>query len=269
MGLLPPLSFALGKFTRPQYELVKTKEEYGFRKTAKEGLEEAESLKLVLGQTNNWPGITLMLDQYGDPIFLLGPFCAKKYEKASPYIKENGVVCEIASFFNNRREIYEKIGSVLEAETEKISEVLGKEFFEALLGLFSVPGGKEKVLDFSLTPVTLEKHLWPEEAKETCASFIQKSMLYPAGRQGSHWFNPDVESTVWLNAKNQLVIDTIITCGITSWNHENIEEVAGEAPFLEFINSEINELLKQTVAMANFGTEIYEKVKTKILLENI
>jgi hypothetical protein len=267
--LLLPLSFDLGEFSRPQYELVKTKEEYGFRKTAKEGPEEAEKLKLVLGQSNNWPGTTLTVEQYGDPLFLLGPFCAQKYLKASPYVKENGVIGEIACFFNNRREIYEKIGSVLLIEAKKISAALGQEFFEDLLGLFSVQGGKEKLPDFSITPITMEKHLCPEEAKETHALFIQKSMLYPAGRCGSDWFNPDIESTVWLKANNQLIIDTIMTCGITSWNHENIEEVAEEEPFLAFINEEINELLKQTVAMANFGIKIYEKSKFRIMLENI
>jgi len=267
--LLLPLSFDLGKFSRPQYELVKTKEEYGFRKTAKEGQEAAERLKLVLGQSNNWPGTTLTVEQYGDLLFLLGPFCAQKYLKASPYVRENGVIGEIACFFNNRREIYEKIGAVLLLEAEKISEVLGKEFFEDLLGLFSVPREKEKLLDFSITPINMEKHLWAEQAKETQALFIQKSMLYPAGRCGSDWFNPDIESTVWLKANNQLIIDTSMTCGVTSWNHENIKEVATEAPYLEFINNEILELLKQTVAMANFGMKIYEKSKFRILLENI
>lgn len=273
--LLAPLSFALGKFPRPQYELVKTKEEYGFRKTAKEGQEEAESLKLVLGQTNNSPGITLAVEQYGDPLFLLGPFYAEKHVKNLHallfplYVKDNGVICEIASFFNNRKEIYEKIYAVLGAEAEKISEALGKEFFEDLIALFAVPKEEGKLLDFLITTVPMEKHLWPEQAKETQALFIQKSMLYPAGRCGSHWFNPDVESTVWLKENNQLIIDTVITCGITSWNHENIEEVAKEEPFLAFVNNEINELLKQTVAMANFGTKIYEKVKARILLENI
>lgn len=275
IGLAAPLSFALGKFTRPQYEIVKTKEEYGFRKTAKDSQDVAESLKLVLGQTNNWPGITLLLEQYGDPLFLLGPFCAEKGVKNLHallfplYVKENGVICEIASFFNNRREIYEKIGSVLAEEAEKISEALGREFLEDLIALFSVSKEEERLLDFSITPVPMEKHLWPEESKEVGALFIQKSMLYPAGRCGSDWFNPDVASTVWLNVKNQLVIDTSMICGNVSWNHENIEEVVQEEAFLAFVNKEINELLKQTVAMANFGTKIYEKVKTKILLENI
>lgn len=273
--LAAPLSFALGKFARPQYEIVKTKEEYGFRKTAKDNQDVAESLKLVLGQTNNWPGITLLLEQYGDPLFLLGPFCAEKHVKNLHallfplYGKESGVICEIASFFNNRREIYEKIGSVLMAETEEISEALGKEFFGDLLGLFSVSEEDKKQLDFSITPVPMEKHLWVEQAKEAGALFIQKSMLYPAGRCGSDWFNPDVASTVWLNVQNQLIIDTSMICGNVSWNHENIEEVAQEEAFLAFVSEEINELLKQTVAMANFGTKIYEKVKTKILLENI
>jgi hypothetical protein len=274
-GLVAPLSFALGKFPRPQYEIVKTKEEYGFRKTAKEGQERAESLKLVLGQTNNWPGVTLMLEQYGNPLFLLGPFGAKNQVKNLHallfplYGKDNGIICEISSFFNNRREIYEKIGSVLAEEAEKISAALGKEFLEDLIALFSVSKEEEKFLDFLITPVPMEKHLWPEEAKEAGALFIQKSMLYPAGRCGSDWFNPDVASTVWLNDKNQLIIDTVITCGNISWNHENIEEVAQEEAFLAFVNEEVNELLKQTVAMANFGTKIYERVKTKILLGNI
>jgi hypothetical protein len=78
-----------------------------------------------------------------------------------------------------------------------------------------------------------------------------------------------------LNEKNQLTIDIgldeayIMLMRYDSLTSENINEIRDNKEYKNLINNNINIWLKSIVQMSNFASEIYEKVKPKIVIENI
>jgi hypothetical protein len=93
--------------------------------------------------------------------------------------------------------------------------------------------------------------------------FVGFSRFYPKqfNRIGYYHFD-GTENEIFLNNRNQLIINS----------KPKQAEVIGEEEkneFKNFINQNINDWLKQTISVIDFGEAIYEKVETKIFIENI
>ena len=183
--------------------------------------------------------------------------------------KKYETVYSTACFFHNRRRLYKSIYNSLISSEDIFIKEFGGDFYRDFLSLFSVQDEEEDVPDFILSDVFMKENMFSNEQREKNSLLIQQSMLYPPGRTNSDWFSPDVRSEIYLNDENKIIIDSFMISGDSSWEHGNLSEVAENKNFQDFLFFQINELLKQTVSVANFGMKIYNKIKPRLLLENI
>jgi hypothetical protein len=187
------------------------------------------------------------------------------------YYANDGTIHEIARYFHDKRPLYEKIRELLINNRQEFEFTLNEAFVKDLISLFSVEELGKNIPNFDVPIKNVAKGLLNRRIVRKNLLFLGNSYYYPKKYSEAEYPpNPTVDLEFFLNVKNQLIINA--TCG---WKNEVepkksvIEEIKDSEDFDKFLQETINGLLKQLISMSSFGNEIYEKVKTKIFLENI
>jgi len=262
-AILEPL---LG-FTQPEWELGKGYKNL-FYKKAVEG-KNLRRLNFTCGPASTYGVSFEIREQTKQKMeFLLGPFIAlKSYEyNFSP----PGNIYELARFFHNRRGLYQKIYETLAEKKVENGSLLTPAFVEALLLLFSAKTEEEKFEALIIPEKNLKKQLFARKVIGKKMLALGGSYFYPEKYPGQEYpASPVTNLELFLNNKNQLIIDATVDMGWREQSSLKIEALMEQEEFINYINCTLAGWLKQLLAMAAFGEKIYEKVKTKILLETL
>lgn len=201
--------------------------------------------------------------------FSIGQFCY--VEPGIDYYVSEGNIRELARYFHNKRPLYGKIRELLHENRTEFEATLNSAFVEDLLALFSVVGAEKKLPNFDIPIKNVAKSLLNRRIVRKNLLFLGNAYYYPKDcPEAEYPPATTIDLEFFLNVKNQLIINA--TCGWVSKGEDQkttIEEIKASKYFDKFLQTTITGFLQQLVALASFGEEIYEKVKTKIFLENI
>lgn len=256
----------LGFFTHPEYELGKNYKYLCYKKAS--GEKTLRGLNFACGPARTYGVSFEIIDRAKNEMkFLLGPFIALKSYEYNFFPPGN--IHELARFFHNRKSLYQKVYGALCAKKAENCSLLTKPFIEDLILLFSASTEEKNIEDFDISEKNIRKQLLKRKVIKSDMVALGRSYFYPDKY-------PDIEYPVmpitnielFLNNKNQLIIDEAVDNG---WKESSlkIEDLMDQEEFVNYINQTLNGWLKQLVSMADFGQSIYEKVKTKIFLENL
>jgi len=205
----------------------------------------------------------------GSQDFSIGQFCYA--QPGMNYYASEGNLHELARYFHNKRPLYEKIRALLLEQQQEFETTLNKAFVEDLLALFSVVGVEKKLQNFNIPIKNATKHCLTKRIIKKNWLFLGNAYYYPKECPDAEYPPATtIELEFFLNSKNQLIINA--SCGWVSKDEVQktaIEEIGGSKYFDKFLQATIVGFLQQLVALASFGEEIYEKVKTKIFIESI
>jgi hypothetical protein len=194
------------------------------------------------------------------------------YMKAGvDYYSSGGNIHEIARYFHDKRPLYKKIRELLVDNRQEFEETLNAAFVEDLIALFSVEGLEKNVSNFNIPMENVAKSLLNRRIVRKNLLFLGNAYYYPKDcPEAEYPPSTTIDLEFFLNVRNQIIINA--TCG---WQREGedkkfaVEEIKDNRYFEKFLQATITGFLEQLGSMASFGEEIYEKVKTKIFLENI
>ena len=251
---------AFGTFPQPSYGLREEHGEIFYQKLKQQ--KAFKTLAFSYGTING--GVFLKLrEQVGRHIlFELGPFFPKNHYKNK--FNSDKVIQDIAVYFYNRRSIYEELHNYFLKNKNGLNEIFGQPFVEALILLFSVTS-KKKVPNFKISAKATGARILKKTVSSKNYSLVGFARFYPKHfkhKRLDYYRLESVENELYLNNKNQLLINA----------KARQAELLGEAEKLEFenfVNKNLNTWLKQTISVIDFGAAIYEKVKTRIFVENI
>lgn len=212
---------------------------------------EKADLLLIVGEKNHFSPLEL---QFG---FLKDPLQSKES------------VLSFINYFYNRKELYFKVFATLLENKEKLKKYTTKPFLKALLSLFSVKDFKTEVPDFDIPATKLKLAVrGAENFFEPVTSRKEILGFYNPGRGL-------IESVkLLLLEDNSLAIDFYFFDEMLSkvgkiLTKENLE-IAKENPlFDKFIAENLNLWLKNILLLTAFEEKVYNKIRTKILLESI
>jgi len=209
----------------------------------------------------------IMLFIYGNRLARLcfGPFFSDANEAYVAGLNDK-LVFELAKYFYARREQYVAVYACLLNNQEEFTEIFGKKFVEDLLLLFSVPNLREELPNFDFSEKEIKTPLF-------CQALLKKDINWemPSLNQASAtklsatklftWLIPAVDTLIYLEEDKTLkVFSDYLDKATTLPRGINTNK---------FPTLRVNDALKQIAAFAAFGREIYEKIKNRILVENI
>lgn len=257
---------SIGAFFQPEYELGKGYKNLFYKKAPDQ--KTLRNLNFTCGPARTYGVSFEIIDREKQKMeFLLGPFVAlKSYEyNFSP----PGNIYELARFFHNRKSWYQKIYKVLKEKKVENETLLTPAFTEDLLLLFSAPIEEEKLEAFAIPEKNTRKQLLTKKVVKKNMLALGNSYFYPEKYPGLEYPPlPITNIELFLNSKNQLIINEILDNG---WKEGalKIEDIMEQEEFVNYTNRTLEGWLQQLVSMAAFGEKIYEKVKTKILMETL
>lgn len=257
----------LGTFLSPAFELGE--DALGMEYLKKQTPKKEEELSFGVGAGLNWKvaslsGISFFVTQAGTNkvLFLEGPY-PNKERHLFPYTQKR-LIFKLANYFYNRRPLYEKIYKSLLENKIELTALTNQEFAEDLTLLFSVKSAPSAIPDFLIAAENLKtralKDFWKKEARTMLGSI--SCYLKKEENGYKTFFRLKIE--VNLNKNNGL---SFVTAEALNYVTPKAEEIYSSME--EVLLANTNAFLQQIVASTNFAAEIYEKVKTKILLENI
>jgi len=264
-----PLVKNLGIFKYPKYEFGQYFTALTYKRTP--NYKVVKNLDFHCGRRFGGQNVALeVIDRIKErQDFSIGQFCFM--EQGRDYATSGGNIHEIARYFHDKRSLYEKIRALLLSQRQEFETTLNKAFTEDLLALFSVTGGEKKLPKFNIPAKNAAKHCLTKRIVKKNCLLLGNSYYYPKECLGAEYPSATtIELEFFLNTKNQLIINA--SCGWVSKDKDQktaIEEIKTSEYFDKFLIETLAGFLQQLVALASFGNEIYEKVKTKILVENI
>lgn len=264
-----PIVKNLGPFKYSKYEFGAYFTALTYKRTP--NYKVIKNLNLNCGRLTGGRNVALeIIDRTkGSQDFSIGQFCYM--EPGMNYYISGGNIHELARYFHAKRPLYEKIRALLLANRPEFEANLNGTFVEALLALFSVTAPEKKLQNFDIPNKNVKKYCLTKRIVKKNALFLGNSYYYPKECLTAEYPPATtIELEFFLNAKNQLIINA--SCGWVSKDGVQktaLEEIKGSKYFDKFLQATIVDFLQQLVALASFGEEIYEKVKTKILIESI
>lgn len=194
-------------------------------------------------------------------------------------------VFSIPLCFYDKRELYEKIFKLLEKNKEKLIKTSkNKEFIKDIIALFSVKNSGKAPTVFELSTESETKEfiiydkgslgIYDQEGtgEELCElSYFENTHRIASEIKG-------IEEVQLRLGKNEdsLVTDFIFghlsvefLAAFGKVGDTNINEVKNNKKLEAFLTLYLNDWLKNYVALADFTTEVFDKVKTKILITNL
>jgi hypothetical protein len=204
----------------------------------------------------------IMLFIYGNRLARLcfGPFFSDANEAYVPGINDK-LVFELAKYFYARREQYVAVYACLLKYQEEFTEIFGKKLVEDLLLLFSVPNHKEELPNFDFSEKEIKTPLFCQALLKKDINWEMPSLNQAKATKLFTWLIPAVDTLIYLEEGS--------TLKIFSDYRDKATTLPPGVNTNKFPTIRANDALKQIVAFAAFGLEIYEKIKSRILVENI
>ena len=181
---------------------------------------------------------------------------------------DKNIFLATANYFYNKLPLYKKSYASLLENKKTLTKTLGASFTEDLLLLFSAEPEQLSVAEYTVPKVETTKiqvyHAFPSWCKKLGLAVI------PLYMNGYIWLDVFVELNLTaektLDFSVRLDKDTlhpeIRKCDLASGN-------ISKGELLELIEEQLNDWLKNTEQMLNFGYSIFDKFKPKILVEKI
>lgn len=175
---------------------------------------------------------------------------------------------QFVAYFFYRKDFYSKIQKILEANKETLEAIVGAAFVADFLALFSVK--PQVIADFKVPKKTV--------AKELILRHSDKAILFPhslyLGGLSLDKFALMQEISFFLGEDNKLLIELVLSDealekAFPILTEKYAHEIKNDKQFEAKINEVTTAWLKDYIAFANFNAELYNKIKTKILLEKI
>lgn len=174
-----------------------------------------------------------------------------------------GNILDIAVNFYNQQPLYQKIHRLLLKNKSEYEKSFGQAFVEGLTLLFSAEGPPKKANPLGLTPDYLSTRL---VKKVGIKRYQSLGLHYYAQQQGRKLVETGNLLELFLGAKNQLMI-LIFHPDYEANNPALISETSEE--FKQFLETNLEPWLEQRLTLTAFCNAIYEKVKLKLLFENL
>jgi hypothetical protein len=249
---------AFGVFPQPKYGLLEEHSEIFYQKIKQQ--KGTKALDIIYGTINDGVFIKLVEHFSRHILFELGPLFSKNHYKNR--FNRDLVLHDIALYFHNRRTLYKAVHSFFLNNKKDLSKIFGQPFVEDLIVLFSVDI-KRKIPNFKVSTKATDARIMEKMVSSENYVFVGFARFYPKelNRVGYYHFD-GTENELFLNNKDQLIINSRPRQAAVIGEEEKLE-------FESFVDKNLADWLKQTVSVIDFGAAIYEKVKTKIFLENI
>lgn len=183
-------------------------------------------------------------------------------------VEEQLRVFDFANYFYARKSLYYSISALLTKNEEKIKTLTNEVFAEDLLALFSVKE-KKTIVAFDFSEKFVKKRFFSEafptrKQEETFLSSFSLSV------------GPISSIELLLNAENFLLIDfSLSNMDFSKLSKDNAfvgitdEALKKDLRVDTFLTKNLESWLENYIAIAAFETEIYKKIKLKILIGNI
>jgi len=220
---------------------------------------------------NEYGNIAVTIANSGkNPIdFYLGEFLPKT--QAVPFYLNNNdfrIILPMAKFFYNRQATYREIFEILREHKKRFEASAGQPFVRDLTTLFSVKEFPSE-LSLNIPEANLEVQILGRKVKRKENLFLGTSIYHPKKAARGEYYSTEVKSELWLNTKQQLIINATPKAQTQPEAPKVMEKVKTDSEFSEFINIGINAWAKALVTEASFGASIYTKIKTRLLVENL
>lgn len=194
-------------------------------------------------------------------LFTFGPFFSNK-DGAAPPTQKN-IIYEFIKIFYVRKNLYQEIYNLLLKEEAKFTASFGEKFVKDLILLFSASTKEANIPNFDFFNNKFGASLF-------CQKFTRNDLEWHGSYYSPDFYGGGKEFVWYVGRDNEFWVYSGKNTFITSWHHSDIPPFTeGLADKYAFIDMRLNSIMKQMVAFANFGMKIYEKVKDRILLENI
>jgi len=209
-------------------------------------------------------------------------------EEYALHLTEGGTsnIFSIASYFYNKRAFYAKIQAFLEKNNAKFGALMGEEFIRQLSSLFSVISLPKAVLAYDLTAPEKYESFPSAPPFSPAAAYLPLCFTKILSLENKYGMRLRIDYS--LGAANTLVIEVnAFPCQTTlSWQdtlayffesasrrtekkNNNFTTPVLEAFMKNFLGEHLNTCLTDLEKMMTFGSELYENVKTKLLLDNL
>lgn len=263
-----------GTFTLPEYRLIEWDNMLGYCERKTRNRIWRRSFNLTLGDAPS---------SLGD-LSLYGRIFQDYYdaEEYTLYLTEGtkSNIFSIASYFYNKRAFYVKIHAFLEKNKVKFEALLGEEFIRSLTTLFSTAKLPKAVAAYNLT--LPEKYESFEQAPSALAKTAYLPLSFSRIFSLENKYGLTISIDYLLGTDNTLVIETSTKVETSPFSvsaravpaktwEKNKKFTAAfyEAFMKKFLAEQLNDCLTSMEKMIVFGTDIYENVKTKLLLNNL
>jgi hypothetical protein len=268
----------IGFFEQIEYEIGAEFLNFGYRKTKLVGV--GKSLSFVLDQpagtaayfNENLPCVDMKIveKQKDISLFYSGLYYPEGFTGRLNGVSQWGNIISLAQFFNNKRNLYQKIQEVLVENKEEFSSVTNHFFVEDLISLFSVTATSKKVLAFSIPKENIKKRLYLGPMVKVNKTLISEAFYYSDKKtEPTHEEKfPLYAGELWLDSKDRLIIESRSTQTFYPPSGDRIKAAEKDVEYEKFL-CRINDWAEQYIAMIDFAWEIYEKVKGKILVSTI
>lgn len=199
---------------------------------------------------------------YGNRLARLcfGPFFSQDNEAYTAGINDK-LVFELAKYFYARKTQYVAVHTCLLKSKEELTELFGKPLIEDLLLLFSVPNTREELPNFDFSKNVVKEGLFCQKLIKNDIVWAMPSLGQATFTKQFSWLIPSVDTVIYLETANTLKIISDYRDKATTFPR-GIN--TNKFPIIR-----ANDALKQMVAFADFGRKLYEKIKNRILVENI
>lgn len=193
--------------------------------------------------------------------FAFGPFFNKKESEACR--TQKNIIYEFIKIFYIRKNLYQEIYNLLLKDKAEFANSFGEKFVEDLILLFSASIIEANIPNFDFFNNKFGASLF-------CQKFTRNDLEWHGNYYGPDFYGEGKEFVWKVGRDNEFWVYSGEDTFVTSWHHEEIPPFTeGLADKYAFIDMRLNNSMKQMVAFANFGMKIYEKVKDRILFENI
>jgi hypothetical protein len=195
------------------------------------------------------------------------------------------IVFNIPLCFYDKKELYRKIFKLLRKNKEKLIKISkNKEFIEDIISLFSVKNSGKEPGAFDLSDNSKEKEFIIHD-KGSIGIYNEegtsKELSELSYFENMHRIESEIKGIEEVHArlgKNKDILITDFIFGHMSMEFlaafgtvgdANINEIKNNKKLDDFLTLYLNDWLKNYVALADFTAEVFDKVKTKILITSI
>lgn len=263
-----------GSFNLPKYRLIEWTDKLGYCERKERNKIWRRSFEFILADAPSSLGaISLHARIFQDD------YDAEEYTlHLTEGSKSN--IFHIASYFYNKREFYNKIHAFLEKNKSKFENLMGEEFIHQLTTLFSNDKPSKAVIAYNLT--LPEKYEGLEQTPTLSAKAAYLPLCFSEIFSLKNKYGMAIRIDYLLGADNTLVIEarasSIKTKLFSVLNevptriekkNKNFTATIYEAFMKKYLREQLQDCLTSMEKMIDFGFDIYEAVKTNLLISDI